>query len=366
MSTPRKKPAVKKSALPAVPTEPGSLAAEIRQMIQAARHQIAQAANAGLTMLYWQIGTRIRQNILKEKRAEYGKEILQALSAKLVAEFGRGFGEKNLHRMVQFAEAFPDPEIVAALLRQLGWTHFTMLIPMRDALQRDYYPEMCRVERWSTRTLRQKIDGMLYERTALSKKPDQLIRKELDALREEDKLTPDLVFQDPYLLDFLGLKDTYSEKDLETALLREIERFLLELGTGFAFVERQKRITVDGDDYYIDLLFFHRRLRRMVVIELKLGDFKPADKGQVELYLRWLDRHERQPGEDTPLGIILCAGKKQETVEYLDLGRSGIHVAEYLTELPPREVLRERFHQALAAARARLEQRRALEETKNT
>jgi predicted nuclease of restriction endonuclease-like (RecB) superfamily len=204
--------------------------------------------------------------------------------------------------------------------------------------------------------LRQKIDGMLDERTALSKKPDKLIQEELTALWESNRLTPDLVFQDPYLLDFLGLRDTFSEKDLESALLREIERFLLELGAGFAFVERQKRITLDGDDYYIDLLFFHRRLRRLVVIELKIGEFKPADAGQVELYLRWLDRHERQPGEDAPVAIILCAGTKRETVEYLDLSKSGIHVAEYLSALPPRELLRERFQQALAAARARLEQ----------
>jgi predicted nuclease of restriction endonuclease-like (RecB) superfamily len=252
---------------------------------------------------------------------------------------------------------FPDAEIVATLRRQLGWSHFKEIIPLKNDLQRDFYAEMCRMERWSVRTLRQKIGGMFFERSALSKKPDQIIRQELDALQAEDRLTPDLVFQDPYLLDFLGLKDTYSEKDLESALLREIERFLLELGAGFAFVERQKRITLDGDDYYMDLLFYHRRLRRLVVIELKLGDFKPADSGQVELYLRWLDRHERQPGEEPPLAIILCAGKKRETVEYLNLGRRGIHVAEYLTELPPREVLRERFHKALAIARARLGQR---------
>jgi predicted nuclease of restriction endonuclease-like (RecB) superfamily len=195
---------------------------------------------------------------------------------------------------------------------------------------------------------------MLYERTALSKQPEQLIRQELAGLRDKDELTPAMIFQDPYMLDFLELKDTYSEQDLEAALLREIERFLLELGAGFAFVERQKRIVLDGDDYYIDLLFFHRRMRRLVAIELKLGDFKAADAGQVELYLRWLDRHERQPDEDAPLGIILCAGKKRETVEYLDLGGRGIHVAEYLTELPPREVLQARLQQALSAARERL------------
>lgn len=234
---------------------------------------------------------------------------------------------------------FPNAEIVAALLRQLGWTHFTLLIPIRDPLQRDFYAEMCRIEGWSTRELRRKIDGMLYERTALSKKPEELIRKELAALREKDELTSALVFRDPYMLDFLELADTHSEKDLESAILREIEHFLLELGAGFTFVERQKRITLDGDDYYVDLLFFHPRMRRLVAIELKIGDFKPADSGQMELYLRWLDRHERQHGEAPPLGIILCAGKKRETVEYLDLDTRGIHVAEYLTDLPPRQVL---------------------------
>ncbi len=337
--------------------EAQTLATDIGRMIETARTQVARTANAALTSLYWQIGTRIRQDVLKDRRAEYGTEIVAALGRQLEARFGRGFGEKSLRRMVQFAAAFPDPEIVAALQRQLSWTHFKSLIPLKDPLKRDFYAEMCRVERWSTRTLQAKIDSMLYERTALSSKPEKLIRDELDALREADELTPDLVFQDPYLLDFLGLRDTFSEKDLESALLREIERFLLELGAGFAFLERQKRITLDGDDYYIDLLFFHRRLRRLLVIELKIGEFKPADSGQVELYLRWLDRHERQPGEEAPMAIILCAGKKEETIEILDLGKSGIHVAEYLTELPPREVLRDRFHRALAAARARLEQR---------
>jgi predicted nuclease of restriction endonuclease-like (RecB) superfamily len=236
----------------------------------------------------------------------------------------------------------------------LSWSHFKLLIPLKEPLKRDFYATMCRAEGWSTRTLAQKIDGMLYERTALSKKPEHVIRKELATLRESGDITPDLVFQDPYMLDFLQLSDTYSEKDLESALLREIERFLLELGAGFAFVERQKRIVLDGDDYYIDLLFFHRRMHRLIAIELKIGDFKPADSGQMELYLRWLDRHERQDLEEAPLGIILCAGKKHETVEYLDLDARGIHVAEYVTELPPRAVLEERLHRALATARDRL------------
>jgi predicted nuclease of restriction endonuclease-like (RecB) superfamily len=198
-----------------------------------------------------------------------------------------------------------------------------------------------------------KIDSMLYERTALSRKPDELIRLELDGLRGEDRLTPDLVFRDPYFLDFLGLKDRYLEKDLEDAILRELERFLLELGAGFSFIARQKRIQVDSDDYYLDLLFFHRRLKRLVAIELKLGQFKPADKGQMELYLRWLDRYERQTGEESPIGLILCAGKRHQTVELLELEKSSIRVAEYLTELPAREVLEQELHKALVQARQR-------------
>jgi predicted nuclease of restriction endonuclease-like (RecB) superfamily len=338
------------------------LALDIGNLIESARGQVAQAANAALTTLYWQIGTRIHQDVLKARRAEYGAQIVSAVGRQLEAHYGRGFGEKSLRHMVRFAEAFPDAEIVSALRRQLAWTHFKQIIYIDHPLKREFYAEMCRAEGWSTRTLQQKIDSMLFERTALSKKPEQIIRKELSALRQGDQVSPDLVFQDPYLLDFLGLRDTFSEKDLESALLREIERFLLQLGAGFAFVERQKRITLDGDDYYIDLLFFHRRMRRLVVIELKIGEFKPADSGQVELYLRWLDRHERQPGEEAPVGIILCAGKKRETVEYLDLGERGIHVAEYLTELPPREVLRQRFHLALATARARVEQQRGAQD----
>jgi predicted nuclease of restriction endonuclease-like (RecB) superfamily len=272
----------------------------------------------------------------------------------LQARYGRGFGEKSIRHMIRFAEAFPDPVIVSALRRQLTWTHFKQLIYIDDELKRTFYAEMSRVEGWATRDLNERIDSMLYERTALSKKPEALIRKELSVLRERGEVSPALVLRDPYMLDFLELADTYSEKDLESAILREIERFLLELGAGFAFVERQKRIVLDGDDYYLDLLFFHRRMQRLVAIELKLGDFKPADSGQMELYLRWLDRHERQPSEQPPLGIILCASKKRETVEYLDLDARGIHVAEYLTELPPRRVLEERLHRAIEAARDRL------------
>lgn len=348
---PKKLPPAKSAAKPA---RCAPLLTEVRGLILAAREQVARAVDSGLVMLYWHIGRRIRQDILKEKRAEYGAKIVSALGTQLSCEFGRGFNARNLFRMAQFAEVFPDEQIVAALRRQLGWTHFRMIIPLDDELKRDFYAEMCRIERWSTRTLEKKIGGMLYERTALSKKPDKLIRQELAALREEDKLTPDLVFRDPYVLDFLGLRDTYAEKDLESAILRAMEAFLLELGVGFAFLERQKRITVDNEDHYLDLLFYHRHLRRLVAVDLKLEEFKPGDKGQMEFYLRWLDRHERKPGEEAPIGLILCAGQRRETVELLNLEESGIRVSSYWTEIMPREQLQKKLREAVRLARARL------------
>jgi len=271
----------------------------------------------------------------------------------LAREFGAGYSARNLWHMVRFGEVFPDPKIVNALSTQLGWTHFRHLLPLDDQLKRDFYAEMCRLEKWNTRTLRKKIGGMLFERTALSKKPDKLIRRELAALRAEDKLTPDLVFRDPYILDFLGLKDTYAEKDVEAAILREIEAFILELGAGFCFVARQKRMTIDDRDYHLDLLFYHRKLRRLVAVELKLGDFEAGDKGQMELYLNWLKRHAGEPGEAAPLGIILCAGKTQEHAELLELAQSGIHVASYWTKVLPRKQLERKLHDAVRLARLR-------------
>jgi len=334
------------------------LAADVRAMIEQTREAVARTVNAGMTLLYWRVGRRIQVEILKNQRAEYGGEIVSTLSRQLTGEFGPGFSEKNLRHMVKFAETFSEGRIVSTLSRQLGWSHFKEILYLKDELQRDFYAEMCRVERWSVRTLRAKIDSMLFERTAISKKPDELAKAELAALRGEDKLTPDLVFRDPYLLDFLGLKDRYLEKDLEDAILRELETFLLELGGGFAFLGRQTRIQIDSDDFYLDLLFYHRGLKRLIAIDLKLGDFKAEYKGQMELYLRWLAKHEQQAGEGPPLGLILCAGKKTEQIELLELDQSGIHVAEYLTALPPRELLQQKLHTAIEISRARLEARK--------
>ncbi len=339
-----------------VKSSPKALLADIRDLILAAREGVARTVNAGLTLLYWEVGNRIRVDVLKEKRAGYGEEIVQTLSAQLETEFGRGFSRRNLFNMVAFAEAFSDRKIVQTLSAQLGWSHFKEIIPQQDELKRDFYAEMCRMERWNVRTLRKKISGLLFERTAISKKPDKLIRKELKAMRDEDQLTPDLVFRDPYVLDFLKLKDTYSEGDIEAAILREIESFILELGDGFCFIARQKRMQIDDRDYHLDLLFYHRKLRRLVAIDLKLEEFDAADKGQMELYLNWLKKHELVLNEAPPLGIILCAGKRQEHVQLLGLERDGIHVASYVTKLIPKKQLERKLHQAVRLARARLEE----------
>lgn len=336
-----------------------ALVADIRELILSARQNTARGVNAALVMLYWRVGQRLRTEVLKLERAEYGKAILSTASKELEAEFGRGFSWPNLSRMMALAEAFPESPILSTLSKELGWSHFVELLPLKKHLQRDFYAEMCRIERWSVRTLRQKIGGMLYERTALSKKPAKLAALELQKLREEDKLTPDLVFRDPYLLDFLGLKGAYSEKDLETAILRDLESFLVELGGDFAFLARQKRINVDGEDFYLDLLFYHRRLRRLVVIDLKLGKFAPADVGQMEFYLRWLKKHEMRLGEDEPLGLILCAEKSDERIELFELAKRGIRVGEYLTELPPKKMLEQKLHDAVRLAQAQLQAAKA-------
>src|SRR5262245_32933039 len=338
-----------------VPAAPPALLDDLRALIREARAGVAQAVNAALVLLYWEVGQRIRTEVLKEQRASYGEAICSTMSNELKVDFVSGCSRPNLTRMIRFAEVCPDRQIVSTLSRQLGWSHFVEIIFLPEALQRDFYAELCRVERWSVRALRAKVQGMLFERTALSRKPAELAKQELAALREEDRLTPDLVFRDPYLLSFLGLADTYSEKDLESAILRDIQQFILELGAGFAFIERQKRVVIDNEDFYIDLLFYHRRLRRLIVIDLKIGKFTAADKGQMELYLRWLEKHETQPGEEPPLGLILCADKSNEQIELLQLDRSGIRVASYLTDLPPRQLLQQRFHRAVVTARARIE-----------
>jgi predicted nuclease of restriction endonuclease-like (RecB) superfamily len=330
---------------------------EIRQLITASRTRLAVTVNAELTTLYWHVGQRIQAEIVQGQRAEYGQQVIANLSQKLTAEYGRGWSERNLAYMVRFADMYPDLNILHTLCAKLSWSHFRQLISLDDALKREFYTQMCVTAGWSTRLLQERMDSMLYERTALSKKPEQTISAELELMAQTGNLSPSLLFKDPYVLDFLQLNDRYLEKDLEDAILRELENFLLELGAGFTFVARQKRLQIDNDDFYIDLLFYNRRLKRLVAIDLKLGDFKAADKGQMELYLRWLAKHEQEPGEAATLGIILCSGKKQEQIELLELDASGIHVAEYLTELPPKALLQQKLHEAITRSRQRLDNR---------
>jgi len=337
-----------------LPAPNPALVAELRQLIDAARQRAATAVNAELTRLYWQVGERIHRDILGSQRAGYGEAIIPTLSKQLTVDYGRGFSAKNLRHMLRFAEAFPDEEKVSALRRQLSWTHIKALIYLDDPLKRDFYTELCRLEGWSSRQLQERIQSLLFERSAISRQPEETIQHDLRQLRREEPPSPALLLKDPYLLDFLGLNDRYLERDLEDAILREIEQFLLELGAGFTFVARQKRLQIDDDDFYIDLLFYNRKLKRLVAIDLKTGDFRAEYKGQMELYLRWLARHEREPDENPPLGIILCTGKKQEQVELLELDKSGIHVAEYLTVLPPRETLQAKLRESIERARQRL------------
>ena len=333
-----------------------SLIQDLRQIIEQARGQVAATANYAQTMMYWHIGERINREVLGNQRAEYGKQIVATVARQLQEEFGRkGFDEKSIRRMMQFATLFPDSQIVAPLARQLWWSHFVEVMPLKDELQREFYLTMAASERWSKRTLQAKIDGMLFERTAISGKPDEFIKKELSTLRDDNVMSPDLVFKSPYFLEFTGLKGFYSEKSLEDCLVAHLEQFIIELGNGFSFVARQKRMIIDGEDFYLDLLFYHRRLHRLIAIDLKKGRFKAEYKGQMELYLRWLEANEMEPGEEPPLGLLLCTEGSEEQIELLQLDKAGIKVAKYLTELPPRHVLIQQIQKSLEAAKARFE-----------
>ncbi|ADB40841.1 PDDEXK nuclease domain-containing protein [Spirosoma linguale] len=328
---------------------------DLRVLIAQSRQQIASVINTEVTRLYWAIGKRINEDILNQARAEYGKQTIRRLSEQLIAEFGRGFSVANLTNSIELARLYPDTEIIQTLSEQFNWSHFVTFVTIKDELKRDFYMQMARLERWSVRTLQKKMDGMLYERTAISKLPEETIRQELAQLRDENQLSPDLVFRDPYVLDFLGLENNYSEMELEDAILSELQKFIIELGSDFAFMARQKRIVIDGEDHRIDLLFYHRRLRRLVAIDLKLGRFKAAYKGQMELYLGWLKQYEMLEGEASPIGLILCAEKTSEHIELMQLDKGDIRVAEYLTHQLPTTILEQKLHLAIEQARQRLD-----------
>lgn len=324
---------------------------DVVKLIQQGKAHVAREVNSTMVLLYWSIGKRINDEILLEKRANYGDQIINHVSAQLNIQFGKGYSRSSLFRMVSFARLYTDNQIVATVLRQLSWSHILFLCQIDDKIKRDFYLQMTCIEHWSVRTLHEKWKTMLFERTAISKKPEGVIKNELVKLQQTKELTPDLVFRDPCFLDFIGLDTKYSESDLENAILDHIVEFIQELGSDFCFVARQKKMATQKTDRYLDLLFFHRSMRRLVAIELKLDRFEPEHKGQMEWYLRWLDKNERKVGEEKPLGIILCADKDQEDVEYLELDQVGIHVAQYLTELPSKELLEGKLHRAITVAR---------------
>jgi predicted nuclease of restriction endonuclease-like (RecB) superfamily len=332
------------------------LVSEIKILIEQSKQQVSVTVNATITILYWNVGKKINNEILKDQRAGYGKQIVNTLSAQLTSEYGNGWSEKQLRHCLRFAETINDEQIVSTLWRQLSWSHIKEVIYFDDELKRMFYIEMCKIEKWSVRTFRERIQSMLYERTAISKKPEDTIKKELQQLNETNQITPELVFRDPYFLDFLGLKDTYSEKDLESAIIAELQRFITELGNDFAFLARQKRLMIDNRDYYIDLLFYHRRLKCLVAIDLKIGEFDAAYKGEMELYLGYLEKHETVEGENSPIGLILCAGKNPEHIELLQLHKSNIKVADYFTILPSKEILLDRLHKAIEIAQNNIKQ----------
>ena len=330
----------------------GTLFEDVCDIINAARNRVAVYVNSEVCLTKWYVGKRIKEDVLYNQRAEYGKQIVKNLAVRLTEVYGSGWSDRSLLHCIRAAYTFTEDEIVYAVRTQFCWTHIRSLMFIEDPLKRQFYMEMCRVEHWDTRTLDAKIDAQLYERTAISRKPEEVIKQELIDLKDTNILNPDLVFRSSYFLDMLGLPDVFSEKDLESAIISQMQDFICEMGTDFAFLSRQKRITVDAVDYYIDLLFYHRSLRRLVAIDLKLGKFKPEHEGQMRLYLRYLDKNERKDGEESPIGLILCSEGNTEHIEYLMLDENNpIKVAQYYTQLPDKKLLAKKLQRAVAIAK---------------
>jgi predicted nuclease of restriction endonuclease-like (RecB) superfamily len=341
-----------KSSKNIIPTEQ-VLFNELSTLIEQSQQQVAAQANSTLTLLFWHIGNRINNEILQNKRADYGKQIVPTLSAQLENKYGRNFTEKNVRRMIKFAEQFADNAIIVTLSRQLSWSHFIELFPLKTMDAKLFYAQESATQALGIRDLRKQIATKSFERTQIA-----------NIQNKSSNTSTYNSFKNPYLLDFLGLQNTYLEKDLEAAILKELENFILELGKGFAFVERQKRMILDGEDLYLDLLFYHRNLKRLVAIELKLGKFEAKHKGQMELYLKWLDKYEKAEGELPPVGLILCAESSREQIELLEMHKDGIMVAEYWTDLPPKKQLEQKIHSLLIEAKERLERNKTIENKK--
>lgn len=329
-----------------------SLFNDVCGIINDTRNKLAVYINTSVCLTRWKVGIRIKEDILSDSRAEYGKKIIKQLSALLTKEYGTGWGFQTLQHCVRAAYTFSEDEIMYATRMQLTWTHLRSLMCVKDSLARQFYMEMCAVEHWDTRTFDHQIDTQLYERTAISRRPEELIRKELASVRETHTLVPDMIFRSTYFLDMLGLPDKFSETDLESKVLDQVEEFMHSLGSDFTLIARQKRITVDSIDYKMDLVFFHRTLRRTIIVDLKLGRFKPSYEGQMLLYLRYMNKYERHEWEESPIGLILCSQGNTEHIEYLMLDEnSPIRVAQYYTVLPDKKLLAEKLQRAITIAR---------------
>ncbi|MCU0434017.1 MAG: PDDEXK nuclease domain-containing protein [Bacteroidia bacterium] len=322
----------------------------IAQIIEQARSRAAIFLNAETTLMYWGIGNFINRNLKENNRTEYGSQILVTLSQELTKQFGKGFTYSALTRMCKVATVFEEKNI-ATLSQHFSWSHLIELSLIDDEVKRDYYMLMSAEGNWSIRRLKEEIDKMLFERTAIARKTQAEISTQLNAHKKQQINHPDLYFKNTYILDFLNLPQNHSESELEDALVGKMEQFILELGDGFAFIERQKRISIDGEDYYLDLLFYHRKLKRLIAIDLKLGKFKAAYKGQMELYLRWLEKYELMDGEEKPIGLLLCGEGNSEHIELLMINEPTIKVAQYLTELPEKKWLAEKFRRAVELAK---------------
>lgn len=322
---------------------------KISKIIESRKSSAGAYANREVTLMYWEVGHYINSVVLDDERAEYGKKILPSVAAKLMTKYGGSFSERNLYRMMLFASRFKDMEILPPLAAKLSWSHFIELLVLKSDEARSYYANDAATRNYSAKELRRQISRKAFERSEIA-----------NAGFSNDSTIPFNTFKDPYLLDTLGLRDNFLEGDLEKAILLELESFILEFGNGFSFVARQKRMIIDEEDIVLDLLFYHRVLRRLVAVELKLGRFKAAYKGQMELYLKWLDRYERQNGEEAPIGLILCATASREKVEMLELDKSGIAVAEYWTNMPPKEEFENKIREILIETKERLERRKLL------
>ena len=321
----------------------------VSMIIENRKLRAQTAANNEVTLMFWEIGQYVNSVVINAKRAAYGKKIVATLSPQLVEKYGNMFGITNLRRMMRFAERFPDYEIVATLSPQLSWSHIIELLPLKSDEARMFYAQEVQSRYFGVRELRRQISRKAYERREIA-----------NSALTDQSVIPFNAFKDPFLLDILELKDNYLEADLEKAILTDLQKFILEFGRGFAFVESQKHMPIDGDEVVLDLLFYNRILKRLVAVDLKIGNFKAAHKAQMELYLAWLDEYAREAGEEAPIGIILCASANRKKVEMLKMDRAGIAVSEYWTELPPKNVFEQKINEIMEEAKERLARRKLL------